>query len=77
MVFEPFEEFIFGIMHYFPLKCLGLTKLLAIFSVHWSQVEINGKIFLLVIVYFRTVSTAQSKLPPSCLAGLFLPRVLS
>ena len=39
MVFEPFEEFTFGIMHYFPLKCLGLTKLLAIFSVHWSQVE--------------------------------------
>ena len=39
MVFELFEQFVFGIMYNFPLQCLGLTKLLAIFSVHWSQVE--------------------------------------
>ena len=39
MVFELFAEFVFGIMHNFPLQCFGWTKLLAIFSVHWSQVE--------------------------------------
>ena len=39
MVFELFAEFVFGIMHNCPLQLFGLTKLLAILCVHWSQVE--------------------------------------